>query len=96
MQALGDEVLREIARELVDIVRRSVTIDWRRRESLRAFLRSRVRRILRKYGHPPDKREKGTRTVLEQAAEAGQDYALVLASLKGVASQVGMNLVITG
>ena len=57
----------KIARELVDTVRKSVTIDWTVRENVRAQLRVIVKRILRKYGYPPDKQEKATQTVLEQA-----------------------------
>ncbi|MDE2683926.1 MAG: type I restriction endonuclease subunit R, partial [Chloroflexota bacterium] len=67
VQVLGDETLRAIARELVETVRRNVTIDWTLRENVRAHLRVLVRRILRKHGYPPDKQEKATRTVLEQA-----------------------------
>jgi type I restriction enzyme R subunit len=64
---LGDPVLREIARELADTVRRNVTIDWTVRENVRAQLRVLVKRILRKHGYPPDKQENATKTVLEQA-----------------------------
>jgi type I restriction enzyme R subunit len=64
---LGDETLRKIARELVDSVKRNVSIDWTMKESVRAKLRVLVRRILRKYGYPPDKQERATQTVMEQA-----------------------------
>ncbi len=67
VQVLGDETLRRIARELVEAVRRNVTIDWTLRENVRAHLRVLVKRILRKHGYPPDKQEQATRTVLEQA-----------------------------
>ncbi len=67
VQVLGDETLRAIARELVDTVRSNVTIDWTLRENVRARLRAMVKRILRKHGYPPDKQEKATITVLEQA-----------------------------
>ena len=67
VNVLGDQVLRTIARELVETVRRNVTIDWTLRETVRAQLRVLVKRVLRKYGYPPDKQEKATRTVLEQA-----------------------------
>ena len=67
VRVLGDETLRGIARELVETVRNNVTIDWTRRENVRANLRRRVRRILRQHGYPPDKQEKATRTVLEHA-----------------------------
>ncbi|MFQ5779283.1 MAG: type I restriction endonuclease subunit R [Nitrospiria bacterium] len=67
VEVLGDETLKIIAHELVTAVRRSVTIDWTVRENARAQIRVIVKRILRKYGYPPDKQEKATQTVLEQA-----------------------------
>ena len=67
VQVLGDDTLRTIAQELVRIVRNNVAIDWTIRENVRAKLRVLVKRVLRKYGYPPDKQEKATRTVLEQA-----------------------------
>jgi type I restriction enzyme R subunit len=76
VKVLGDETLRTIARELVAAVRRSVTIDWTVRDSVRAQLRVLVKRILRKYGYPPDKQEKATQTVLEQAALLSQAWAM--------------------
>ena len=66
VKVLGDESLREIARQLVENVRNNVTIDWTLRENVRAKLRVLVKRILRKHGYPPDRQEKATRTVLEQ------------------------------
>lgn len=67
VKVLGDETLRTIAREVAEAVRKNVTIDWTVRENVRAQLRVIVKRILRKYGYPPDKQEKATQTVLEQA-----------------------------
>ncbi len=67
VRVLGDETLRTIAREVAEAVRKNVTIDWTIRENVRAQLRVIVKRILRKYGYPPDKQEKATQTVLEQA-----------------------------
>ena len=67
VKVLGDKLLQKIARELVATVRKNVTIDWTIRENVRAHLRVLVKRILRKYGYPPDKQEKATQTVLEQA-----------------------------
>ena len=64
---LGDETLRRIAQELVLAVRNSVTIDWAVRENVRAQMRVIVKRILRKYGYPPDKQARATDLVLEQA-----------------------------
>jgi type I restriction enzyme R subunit len=75
VKVLGDDTLRAIARELVETVRRNVTIDWTLRENVRAQLRVLVKRILRKYGYPPDKQEKATQTVLEQAALLSEEWA---------------------
>ena len=75
VQVLGDKTWRFIARELVDTVRKNVTIDWTLRENVRAQLRVLVRRILRKHGYPPDKQEKATQTVLEQAEVLSHGWA---------------------
>ena len=75
VQVLGDDTLADIARELVDTVRSNVTIDWTLRENVRAHLRVLVRRILRKHGYPPDKQEKATMTVLEQAEVLSEGWA---------------------
>jgi len=74
VQVLGDETLTTIARELVEMVHRNVTIDWTVKESVRAKLRIMVKRILRKYGYPPDKQESATKTVLEQAEVLCADW----------------------
>ncbi len=76
VQVLGDETLRDIARELVRTVRDNVTIDWTLRENVRANLRRLVKRILRKHGYPPDKQERATRTVLEQAEVLSAGWAV--------------------
>jgi type I restriction enzyme R subunit len=75
VKVLGDDTLRILARELVKTVRANVTIDWTLRENVRAQLRVLVKRILRKYGYPPDKQEKATQTVLEQAELLSADWA---------------------
>jgi type I restriction enzyme R subunit len=75
VKVLGEPTLVKIARELVEIVRKSVTIDWALRENVRAQLRVIVKRILRKYGYPPDKQEKATRLVLEQAELLSASWA---------------------
>jgi type I restriction enzyme, R subunit len=75
VQVLGDETLKKIALELLDTVRKNTTIDWTVKESVRAKLRTMVKRILRKYGYPPDKQEKATQTVLEQAELLCKDWA---------------------
>ena len=76
VQVLGDATLRDIARELVETVRGNVTIDWTLRENVRANLRRLVKRILRKHGYPPDKQEKATQTVLEQAEVLSAGWAV--------------------
>ncbi len=75
VKVLGDKTLRIIAQELVRTVRDNVTIDWTLRENVRAHLRVLVKRILRKYGYPPDMQEKATETVLEQAALLSREWA---------------------
>jgi type I restriction enzyme R subunit len=75
VKVLGDETLQELAREFVKMVRNNVTIDWTVKETVRAKLRVMVKRILRKYGYPPDKQEKATQTVLEQAELLARDWA---------------------
>ncbi|HUZ16915.1 MAG TPA: type I restriction endonuclease subunit R [Spirochaetia bacterium] len=77
VKILGDEALCAIARELVETVRNNVTIDWTLRENVRAQLRVLVKRILRRHGYPPDRQEKATRTVLEQAELLSADWATV-------------------
>ncbi|HTX53911.1 MAG TPA: type I restriction enzyme endonuclease domain-containing protein [Candidatus Baltobacteraceae bacterium] len=76
VKVLGDETLRTIAQELVKTVRANATIDWTLRENVRAQLRVLVKRILRRYGYPPDKQEKATETVLEQAALLSAEWAV--------------------
>ena len=67
VKVLGDETLKKIARELVQSVQRSVTVDWTRRENARAKIRVMVKHILRRFGYPPDKQERATELVLAQA-----------------------------
>ncbi len=65
--ALGDDKLKVIAAELVTQVRKSVTIDWTLREGARARIRVMVKRILNRYGYPPDLQDEAVKTVLAQA-----------------------------
>ncbi len=67
VEVLGDDTLKAIAQELVETVKRNVSIDWTVKESVRAKLRVIVKRVLRKHGYPPDKQEAATKIVLEQA-----------------------------
>ena len=73
-EVLSDETLRTIARELVVTVKKNITIDWSVRENVQAKLRVIVKKILRKYRYPPDKQEKATITVLEQAKLLGYEW----------------------
>ena len=75
VSVLGDETLRLIAQELVKSVRNSITIDWTVRENVRAQMRVIIKRILRKYGYPPDKQARATELVLEQAEVLCQDWS---------------------
>ena len=72
---LGDATLKKIAQELVGTVRRNATIDWSLRESARAKMRVMVKRLLRKYGYPPDKQEHATQLVLAQAEVVCEEWA---------------------
>ncbi len=76
VKVLGEPTLRMIAQELVRTVRVNVTVDWTVRENVRAHLRVLVKRILRKHGYPPDKQEKATLTVLEQAEVLSELWAV--------------------
>jgi type I restriction enzyme R subunit len=67
VEAMGDQKLAVIAVELVRLVKANVSIDWTVKETVRAKLRTMVKRILRKYGYPPDLQDAATQTVLEQA-----------------------------
>jgi type I restriction enzyme R subunit len=67
VKVLGDKVLRNIAIEIDGSIAKNATIDWDKRESVRARMRLVVKKILKKYDYPPDKQEKAVRTVMEQA-----------------------------
>ena len=72
---LGDEILRHIARELVDTVKKNTTIDWTVRENVQAKMRIAVKKILRKHGYPPDMELKATETVIEQAKLMANNFS---------------------
>ena len=75
VKILGDETLRKIALELTEMIRNSVTIDWTQRESVQAEIRLKVKKILRKYGYPPDMEKNATETVLKQAGVIAKNWA---------------------
>jgi type I restriction enzyme R subunit len=74
-QVLGEPTLKRIAQEIVQTMRRNITIDWARRENVRAHLRRLVKRILRKHGYPAEQYEQVAETVLEQAQLFADEWA---------------------
>ncbi|MBW1789267.1 MAG: type I restriction endonuclease subunit R, partial [Deltaproteobacteria bacterium] len=76
VKVLGDETLRIIAQELVRAVRGNLKIDWTVRENVRAEMRVMIKRILRRYGYPPDKQARATELVLEQAEVLCQEWSV--------------------
>jgi len=64
---MGDETLKKIARELVESIRRNATIDWNEKEQVRARMRATIRRLLTRYGYPPDKQPSAIELVMHQA-----------------------------
>jgi type I restriction enzyme R subunit len=78
VKVLGDDTLKLIAQELVTSVKRSVSVDWTKRDNARAQIRVIVKRILRKYGYPPDKQAKATELVLEQAEVLCKDWSTLV------------------
>jgi len=71
---LGDEILKAIARELVNSLKANLKVDWTKRESVRAQIRLSIKRILKIYKYLLDKQEKATKTVIEQAEELYGDW----------------------
>jgi type I restriction enzyme R subunit len=72
---LGDETLKTIARQLVKAIRESATIDWNLKDSVRATMKAKVKRLLARYDYPPDKEEQAIQLVLEQAELLAQEAA---------------------
>jgi type I restriction enzyme R subunit len=75
VRELTDETLEKIAHELAESLRKNLTVDWSARESVQAKLRLMVKRILRKYKHPPDQQEAAVELVLEQAKALGEAWS---------------------
>jgi len=75
MEVLGEKVMKQIARELTELVRKNTSIDWTLREAVQAKLRVMIKRLLRKYGYPPDKQKMATDLVLEQAKLFAEDWS---------------------
>ena len=87
---MGDAQLRVIAAELITQVREGVSIDWTVRESARAKIRVMMKRILNKYGYPPDLQEEAVKTVLRQAQLLCADWAEGLCVATGLVPDSGL------
>ena len=75
MLELTDETLKKIAHELTESLRQNMSIDWSKRESVRAKLRLLVLRILRKHKYPPDKQNAAVELVLQQVQAIAEEFA---------------------
>jgi type I restriction enzyme R subunit len=75
VEVMGDQQLRVIAHELLSQLKQNVTVDWAQREAARARMRILVKRILRKYGYPPDLQDAAVQTVLQQAEVLSERWA---------------------
>jgi len=71
---LGDDILKQIAHELTEKLRKSASVDWQKRESVRARLRNLVRITLRRYKYPPDHQEQAIKLVLDQAERLSDEW----------------------
>ena len=76
VRELGDDILKKIAHELTDKLRNSTTVDWQKRDSVRARLRNLVRITLRRYKYPPDKQEEAIKLILDQAERLTDEWSL--------------------
>jgi type I restriction enzyme R subunit len=74
VRELGDEILKRMALELTEKLRNSTTVDWQKRESVRARLRNLVRITLRRYKYPPDRQEEAIKLVLDQAERLSNEW----------------------
>lgn len=75
VREMGDEILKKIAVEITEKLRNSTTVDWQKRESVRAQLRILVRRTLRRYKYPPDQQKKAMELVMEQAEALADEWS---------------------
>ena len=75
-EVMGDEVLSKIAHDLIEAIRASVTIDWTQKETVRARMRTKIKRLLRKHGYPPDKQDAAVYTIIEQAEQVCREWAV--------------------
>jgi type I restriction enzyme R subunit len=76
VRELGNEILKKIAHELTEKLRASTTVDWQVRDSVRAKMRNMIRRLLKKYKYPPDKRDDAIELVLRQAEKLSHNWTV--------------------
>jgi type I restriction enzyme R subunit len=76
VRELGNEILKRIAHELTEKLRASTTVDWQVRDSVRAKMRNMIRRLLKKYKYPPDKRDDAIELVLRQAEKLSHNWTV--------------------
>jgi len=74
LEAQGEDILAQIARELVGVMRRDIKTDWSVRDDVRAKLRSSIKRLLVKYKYPPDQQPEAIRLVVEQMEALAPKY----------------------
>ena len=74
VRVLGCEILKKIAHELTEQLRRTVTVDWAKRESVRSSIRIKIKRLLRKYKYPPEKTDEAIALVLKQAETLSESW----------------------
>lgn len=76
LREMGDQTLKSLAMELTESLRKSTTVDWQERESVRARMRILIRRLLRKFKYPPDGYEEATALVLKQAEALANSWTV--------------------
>lgn len=76
LENMEDKVLIQMAHELTELIRKSRTVDWDKKESARAFMRTQVKRLLRKYKYPPEQAQGALDTVIKQAELMGSQIEM--------------------
>jgi len=85
VKIMGDDILKKIAHDLSESIRKNITIDWKLKESVRARMRTEIKKLLRKYGYPPDQQENAVKTVMEQAELLCENESYVIDENYGLA-----------
>lgn len=75
LREMGDEILKKIAIELTEKLRSSISVDWQKRESVRAKMRNIIRIILKRFKYPPDKAEEALNMVMKQAEVLSDEWS---------------------